>query len=382
MGHDSPANPGDARGTPPTTLQPLSGMQVLDFSTLLPGPMCSLLLREAGADILKVERPDTGDEMRSYTPKFGQSSANFAMLNRGKGSVSLDLKSAEGRTRALELAQGADILIEQFRPGVMDRLGLGYDTVKAVNPRIIYCSITGFGQTGPLAERAAHDVNYVAEAGMLPLCASSEGELVLPHALLADLGGGAYPAMMNILLALRSRDLTGVGCRLDVAMCENLFTYMYWALGEGFSANQWPHPRSGLVTGGSPRYQLYRTKDGRFLAAAPLEDKFWANFLRVLEAEHLLDDAKDPQGTWRAVAAIVASRTSEDWLERFDGVDACVNLARTLEEAVAHPHFAERGVFSHGLLDGAGRKIPALPIPIARHFRKPVHADSAPILSK
>lgn len=350
--------------------QPLAGVRVLDFSTLLPGPMCSLLLAEAGAEVVKVERPERGDEMRSYAPKFGSDSVNFALLNRGKRSVTLDLKDGSDRQEAHRLVAHSDVLIEQFRPGVMARLGLGPVDLLARHPRLVYCSITGFGQSGPLSSTAAHDLNYLAESGMLGLGAGADGAPVLPPALIADLGGGAYPAVMNILLALRQRDATGAGCHLDVSMADNLFAFMYWALGNGWGADQWPEPGGELVTGGTPRYQIYRTRDDRFLAAAPLEQKFWENFLAVIEAPGLLDDARDPKGTRSRIATIIASQTAAAWEQRFAGVDACVSVVRTLQEALESPHFRARGLFRRSVLhDSLG--IPALPTPIDEAFRGP-----------
>jgi len=348
---------------------PLAGIRVIDFSTLLPGPMCSLLMARAGAEVIKVERPGRGDEMRSYVPKFGADSVNFALLNQGKRSVALDLKEPGGVLQARELVRGADVLIEQFRPGVMDRLGLGYDSLRELHPGLVYCAITGWGQEGPLADIAAHDLNYQAESGILGLTAGSDGQPALPNALLADIAGGAYPAFMNILLALRAREADGVGRFIDVAMADNLFPFMYWALGEGFAADQWPRAGSGLVTGYTPRYQVYRTRDGRFLACAPLEQKFWENFLRVIEAPQLLDDAKDPRGTREAVAGIVATRTADEWMERFAGVDACVSVVKSLQEAVASPHFRARGLLEDRIVSGTGVEIPALPLPVAAVFR-------------
>ncbi|MEB0164451.1 CaiB/BaiF CoA-transferase family protein, partial [Glaciimonas sp. CA11.2] len=239
--------------------QPLHGITVLDFSTLLPGPMATLLLAEAGAEVIKIERPGNGDEMRSYTPKFGNDSVNFALLNRAKKSIAIDLKSVTERARLEELVRSADIIVEQFRPGVMQRLGLDYETVSRINPKIIYCSITGYGQSGPKAQIAAHDLNYVADSGMLALSTGADGAPVLPAALVADIAGGAYPAVMNILLALQARAQSGLGCHLDIAMADNLFTFMYWGLGNGFSAGEWPKRGKELVTGGSARYQVYRT---------------------------------------------------------------------------------------------------------------------------
>lgn len=349
---------------------PLTGIRVIDFSTLLPGPMCSLLLAQAGAEVIKVERPGRGDEMRSYQPKFGDDSVNFALLNQGKRSVALDLKEPAAVQHAIALVRQADVLVEQFRPGVMDRLGLGYEAMRAINPGLVYCAITGWGQHGPLADMAAHDLNYQAETGLMALTAGADGAPGLPNVLAADLVGGAYPAIMNILLALRARDATGLGSFIDVAMADNLFPLVYWGLGNGFAAGEWPTPGGDLVTGGTPRYQVYRTGDGRYLAVAPLEQKFWENFLRVLEAPQLRDDAADPNGTREAVAAIIASRTADEWLQRFANVDACVSVVKSLQEAVETPHFRERGLFQARITSGDGRQIPSLPLPISPALRQ------------
>ncbi|MQA67301.1 MAG: CoA transferase [Alphaproteobacteria bacterium] len=276
-------------------VKPLDGLLVLDFSTLLPGPMATLILAEAGAEVVKIERPDGGDAMRGYTPRWRTDSVNFALLNRGKRSVALDLKDTESRRRLDPLLARADILVEQFRPGVMARLGLGYDVVSKINPRLIYCSITGYGQTGPLADRAGHDLNYMAETGLLALSMGSPAAPVLPPVLAADIAGGAYPAVLNILLALRERDRTGRGMALDIAMTDNLFPFAYWALGNGLAAGQWPENSAELVTGGSPRYRLYPTRDGRMVAAAPLEQAFWERFCDLIDLDAALsDDTKNP----------------------------------------------------------------------------------------
>jgi alpha-methylacyl-CoA racemase len=348
---------------------PLAGIRVVDFSTLLPGPMCSLLLAQSGAEVIKIERPGRGDEMRSYVPLFGTDSVNFALLNQGKRSVALDLKDPADLAEAIALVRTADVLVEQFRPGVMDRLGLGYEAMRAINPRLIYCAITGWGQNGPMANVAAHDLNYQAEAGLLGLAAGADGAPGIPPALVADIGGGAYPAMMNILLALRARDADNAGRFIDVSMADNMFTFMYWGLGNGFAANQWPTAGSDLVTGGTPRYHVYRTRDGRYLAAAPLEQKFWENFIRVLDAPHLLDDTVDPSRTRAVVAAIIITKTAHEWMQCFAGVDACVSVVRSLEEAVNSEHFRARGVFAQRIENGDGAGIPALPLPITSALR-------------
>jgi alpha-methylacyl-CoA racemase len=350
-------------------MQPLTGIRVLDFSTLLPGPLATLLLAEAGAEVIRIERPGAGDEMRSYTPKFGTDSVNFALLNRGKRSIAIDLKETGAVERLMPLVKSADVMVEQFRPGVMDRLGLGYDAVSRMNPRLIYCAITGYGQSGSRAMTAAHDLNYAAETGMLGLAAGSDGAPVPPAALVADIGGGSFPAVINILLALREREKSGRGCKLDIAMADNLYTFMYWAMGNGLAAGRWPQAGKALVTGGSPRYQVYRTRDDRFIACAPLEQKFWETFCDViaLPAE-ACDDRKNPQATIQAVASRIRDKTAQEWGAMFAGKDLCCNVVNSIEQALADPQFRARGLFDRQLV-ADGREIPALPVPIAPRFR-------------
>ncbi len=350
-------------------MQPLAGIRVLDFSTLLPGPLATLLLAEAGAEVIKIERPGTGDEMRGYEPKFGDDSVNFALLNRGKRSIAIDLKQPGVVERLLPLVKSADVIVEQFRPGVMDRLGLGYDAVSRINPRIIYCAITGYGQSGPKAMTAAHDLNYAAATGMLSLAAGADGAPVPPPVLVADIGGGSYPAVINILLALRERERSGRGCKLDIAMADNLFTFMYWAMGDGLVAQRWPQPGRARVTGGSPRYRIYRTRDDHYIAAAPLEERFWQNFCEAIGlAPDARDDSRDPQAAIRAVAARIREQTAEEWCTRFAGKDLCCNVVGSIEQALADPHFKARGVFDRKLT-ADGKTLPALPVPVASGYR-------------
>ncbi len=349
---------------------PLDGVMVVDFTTLLPGPMASLILAEAGAEVIKVERPGAGEEMRRYEPKWGGDSINFAMLNRAKKSVTLDLKTAADQARLRPLLEKADVVIEQFRPGVMGRLGLDYEAVRAINPAIIYCSITGYGQTGPKRDLAAHDLNYIGETGLLSLGMGSADAPVVPPVLIADIAGGAYPAVMNILLALRTRDQTGEGACLDIAMAENLFAFLYWAVGNATAFGRWPVGGGELVTGGSPRYRLYPTADGKVLAAAPLEQKFWDNFCEAIGlASEWREDRRDPAGAIAAVAALVAARPAADWERALRGIDCCCSIVRTLEEALADPHFRERGVFAESLVNTQGEEVPALPVPLAPGLR-------------
>ncbi len=227
---------------------PLAGIRVLDFSTLLPGPLATLLLAEAGAEVLQVERPPHGDEMRSYVPRLGESSANYALPNRGKRSAAVDLKDPAVRDRLLALATEVDVVVEQFRPGVMDRLRLGYEDFRAVAPAIVYCSITGYGQRGPAAGRAGHDLNYLAESGLLGVVVDERGDPHLPPTVIADIAGGTYPAVLNILLALFRRQATGEGCHLDIGMTPNLSTLAYGYLATHAGSGTWPAGRYAHVT--------------------------------------------------------------------------------------------------------------------------------------
>jgi alpha-methylacyl-CoA racemase len=362
-------------------MRPLDGCLVLDFSTLLPGPLATLILAEAGAEVVKVERPG-GDEMRAWEPRWGSQSVNFALLNRGKKSVVIDLKDARHREKLKPLMVRADVLVEQFRPGVMARLGLDYAAVSAINPRIIYCSITGYGQTGPRRDVAAHDVNYIAESGLLSLSMGTRSHPVLPPALVADIAGGSYPAVMNILLALREREHTGRGRHLDVSMSDNLFTLTYWALGRGFATGEWPGNGTDVVTGGSPRYQLYPTRDGRMLAVGAIEQRFWDTFCDTVGLEPALrDDARDPAATIARLRDIIAGENAATWSSRIAGRDCCCSIVATIEEASHNQHFIARGLFQDRLAGDDGSSIPAMHVPIDRAFRgNPEAAVAAPPL--
>ena len=349
---------------------PLADIKILDFSTLLPGPMATLFLAAAGAEVIKIERPGRGDEMRAYEPKWGEYSVNFAMLNRGKKSIAIDLKDAQERARLEPLIAQADVLIEQFRPGVMDRLGLGYEAVSKIKPDIIYCAITGYGQTGPKRDVAGHDLNYIGDAGLLALSMGDAKRPVVPPALIADIAAGAYPAVMNILLALRERDRTGKGAYLDIAMTDNLFPYMYWAMGNGMAAGLWPGNGDALVTGGSPRYQLYPTSDGQVLAAAPIEPDFWRKFCETIGLEEpLRNNARAPAATRDRVAEIIADKPADHWRSVFKEADCCCSIVQTIEQAMQDPHFKARGLFNVQITAADGREMTALPVPVAAVFR-------------
>lgn len=374
------------------TDQPLAGLKVLDFTTLLPGPLATLVLAEAGAEVTKVERPD-GEEMRRGTPKWGADAARFAMLNAGKASLFLDLKNEEDRKSLDPYLAEADILVEQFRPGVMARLGLDYDTLKARYPRLIYCSITGYGQTGPLASRAGHDLNYMADTGILALNPGQGEKPSLPPVLAADIGGGTYPAIINILLALFQRTTTGQGMQVDISMTDNLFPFGFWAFAMGATMDRWPGPGSHILSGGSPRYGLYRTSDEALVAVGAIEEKFWQRFCEAVGLEpHERNDSDDPDRMTDTVCNLIRARSAAQWQPVFEEADCCCCVLSTLEEAMASPHFQARGVFDYNIMRRDGAELPALPVPLDPAFRKgsesprrapdPTPAQSSTAMSK
>jgi alpha-methylacyl-CoA racemase len=358
---------------------PLAGLLVLDFSTLLPGPLASLMLSEAGAEVVKVERPG-GEDMTRFPPAFGDGSAAWAVLNRGKRVIHADLKDASAIASLMPLVRRADVLVEQFRPGVMQRLGLGFETLRALNPRLVYCSITGYGQEGPRAQEAGHDVNYQAVTGLLSQSPGTPEAPALPPSLTADIAGGAMPAVMNILLALRERDQTGQGRHLDIAMADAMFTFAWYGLVTGRATGTFPGAAGTMLTGGSPRYRLYATADGGFLAVGALEDKFWTSFCDVLALPQVLRGPRMPAGeVIAAVAERVGRHDREHWRSAFAGRDCCCTVVASLEEAVVDPHFRGRGLFDAEVESG-GAVMPALTLPLAPAYRRP-HRIAAPFRS-
>jgi crotonobetainyl-CoA:carnitine CoA-transferase CaiB-like acyl-CoA transferase len=362
-------------------MQPLSGLLVLDFTTLLPGPLASLMLAEAGAEVIKIERPG-GEDMRRFAPVVGGESAPFALLNRGKTGLALDLKSDTDRATLAPLIARADILIEQFRPGVMARLGLGYNDVARLNPKLIYCSISGYGQSGPRADEAGHDLNYIGNTGLLDLQPGPQDRPVVPPMLAADIAGGSFPAVINILLALRARDQSGQGCHLDIAMSDAMFTFAWYALALGAATGEFPKRGELSLVGGSPRYQLYPTKDGRIVACGAIEQKFWQAFTAAIGLPpELADDGDAPKTTRMAVGQLIAARTAEEWRPILAAADCCATIVTPLEEAMRDPHFVARGLFAHEV-DLGGKTVPALPVPIVPAFRARPGRKKAPKLDK
>lgn len=331
---------------------PLEGVRVLDLSRLLPGPFATMVLGDLGAQVDKLEDPRGGDYLR-FMPPRGEGGLNtvFTLLNRGKRSAVLDLKTDAGREAFLGLIPRYDVLVESFRPGVLDRLGLGSAALWALNPRLVLCGISGFGATGPIAQRAGHDLNYLARAGVLGLTGPREGPPQVPGVQVADVGGALY-SVIGILAALRERDRTGRGSVVDISMCEAAASFAAFGLGV-HASGQSEAPGGGVLSGGIAPYGTYATKDGRHVALAALEPKFWSAFCEGVGIE-ARPDALAPgahQRKWRAdLEAIFAGRTFAEWREFSERVDCCLEPVLLPSELPEDPQHAARGLFAGGAL--------------------------------
>lgn len=328
---------------------PLDGIRVLDLTRLLPGPLCTQHLADLGADVIKVEDTGAGDYARGGLGMGISGPASyFPAVNRNKRSITLDLKDPRGRELFLELADGAAAIVEGFRPGVVRRLGIDYETVRERNPRIVYCAITGYGQTGPYRDRAGHDLNYCGYTGVTDQTGAPGGEPVISSIQIADLAGGTLSAAMGILAGLVDAERTGEGRYIDVAMADCVLAHSVFSLathnGQGPAA-----PRGeDLLTGGSPCYGVYPTSDGRHMAVAALEAKFWRRLCEALGRPDLIErhavTGEEARQVRETLTGIFRSRTQAEWMALFEGVDCCVSPVLHFHEALAHPQFRARNV--------------------------------------
>jgi crotonobetainyl-CoA:carnitine CoA-transferase CaiB-like acyl-CoA transferase len=317
----------------------LSGIRVLDLSRLLPGPFCSMILADFGAEVIKVEEPGKGDYMRHLQPLVREEGAVFLAVNRNKKSLTLNLKTDVGRQILLELARTTDVLLEGFRPGVMARLGLDYQTVREINPRLVYCSLSGFGQEGPYRERAGHDLNYIALSGVLGLLGGEDRPPTVPGVQLADLCSGLWAALA-ITLALLARERTGSGQFLDVSMLDGVMSLLTVPVAVHFLR------RDGArfaPAHGQANYSVYRTRDGRYMTLGALESKFWRAFCEAVGREDWID-RRDDGDVIAEVQALFETRTLAEWEELFAGKDVCCEPVRTPDEVFADPQVQSRGM--------------------------------------
>lgn len=325
---------------------PLDGLRVLDLTRLLPGPLATQHLADYGADVIKVEDTGAGDYARTMGAMNGDTSFFYQIVNRGKRSIRLDLKQQAGRELFLRLVDDADVLVEGFRPGVMDKLGLGYEALAARNPRLVYCSISGYGQTGPYAQRAGHDINYIGYAGVLDQIGTTGGAPALSNLQIGDLLGGTLSALVGLLVAVIDARACGQGRHVNVAMTDAAFSHAIFPLAEVLAHGSVKSRGEDLLTGGVLCYGVYETADGRHMAVGALEEKFWHLLCDTLgradlKPAHL---ATGEQGA-RARAeleSVFRSRTQAEWAAVFDAVDCCVTPVLQLQESLRNPQLQAR----------------------------------------
>lgn len=313
----------------------LEGIRLLDMSRLLPGPYCTSILADFGAEVIKIEEPGKGDYSRTFPPFIGDLSYWFLIVNRNKKSVVIDLKTEAGKNQFLELVKTADVVVESYRPGVLKKLGVDYETASKINPKIVYCSLTGYGTKGPLAKQADHDIGYVSLAGVTAM--SGEEKPAIPGVLMADMTA-SYMAGMSIMIALRHAQATGEGQEIDVNLYNTSMTLMPGVanlyFGSGFVAergNNW-------LTGTNPNYNIYETKDARFVSVGCLEKKFWSNLCRAVDKEEfidLIDDEKNYPYLKEEMAKVFKTRTMREWESFLYGKDTCVTPILKYDEACA-----------------------------------------------
>ncbi|MFH1539674.1 MAG: CoA transferase [bacterium] len=324
----------------------LNGIRVLDVSRLFPGPLCSLILADMGAEVIKIEDPAQGDYLRWMPPYVGKESVHFLSINRNKKSVKLNLRAPEGRDIFLRLVEKADVVLEGFRPGVMKKLRTDYEICSERNPKIVYCSITGYGQDGPYSKKPGHDMNYMGYAGALSLTGQAGGPPAVPGVQVADVGGGALMGAIGILAALVGRGRTGKGQHVDVSMSDGVVSWLPFYAAQYFSGNGVPTRGEDMLTGAAPFYNIYETKDGRYLTVGNIEPKFWKEFCRLIGREDLevaqfeTGDKRDEVS--KTVSEIIRTKTLGEWLEIFDDEDVCCGPVNSIDETFSDPHFLHR----------------------------------------
>jgi crotonobetainyl-CoA:carnitine CoA-transferase CaiB-like acyl-CoA transferase len=334
-------------GAPPGAGGPLAGVAVLDLSRLLPGGYCTLLLADLGADVVKVEEPGRGDYIRWSPPLVDGVSAAHRALNRGKRSITLNLKAPEGAGVLRRLAAHADIVVESFRPGVMDRLGVGYEALTASNPRLVYAAISGYGQDGPYRTTAGHDINYLGYAGVLWQGGPTGSEPSLAGVQIGDLGGGGMLAAVGILAALADARVTGRGRFVDASMTDGAVSWLSIHAGSNFAMRAADGPDlPRTLSGDLACYRVYRTSDGRHVTVGALEPQFWRTLCQTLGCDELIDEQFGPPETQARLMTrlekVFDTRTRDEWLTVFDRVEACVGPVNDLDEAFADPQIRHR----------------------------------------
>ncbi len=336
---------------------PLAGIRILDLTRLLPGPVATLHLADLGADVIKIEDPEVGDYARTLGTGAGEDSAYFRMINRNKRGLCLDLKTPEGVDVFLRLVETADVVVESFRPGVMDKLGLGYERLAQINPKITVCAISGYGQTGPYRALAGHDINYLGYAGVLEQIGLAGGDPVIPNIQIADLLGGALTATTGILAAVLDAQRTGQGRYVDVSMTDSVLAHSYFSMLRLHEAGSATGRGEDLLSGGLPCYAVYRCADGRYMAVGALEGKFWVSCCQTLGQPAWIKRQWDTH-LKEEMSALFATRTRDEWASLFATVDCCVTPVLRPEEAIENEQLLAREM----VCDVAGLKQFAPPL--------------------
>ncbi|HOO00130.1 MAG TPA: CaiB/BaiF CoA-transferase family protein [Syntrophales bacterium] len=323
----------------------LKDLRVIDLSQHLPGGLCTQILADLGADVIKVEHPLGGDGFRRAHPRIGKTGAYFHVVNRGKRGMTLDVKHKEGRDILKKMVVSADVLVESFRPGYMAKLGLGFESLRDINKRLVYCSLTGYGQEGPEAARPAHDLNLLAKSGVLHLLGERDGAPIVPAIQIAGAGGGIQAAL-SILAALLMRERTGEGQRIDVSLLHCLNPFVALTMAEQLLSPLPLERGRTIVGGGSACYNVYETKDGRYLAVGCLEDRFWRDLCATLGVPELASEREAPPERQREMMAILGDifkkKSREEWLEIFNGSQALVDPVINPQEAMTNPRLRHR----------------------------------------
>lgn len=322
---------------------PLEGMKILDFTYLLPGPFATMMLADLGAEIIKIENSEAPDMLRLAPPYVDNNGAAYLQVNRGKRSLSLNLKKEEAREIVYRLVKNYDVVVEQFRPGVMDRLGIGYDALKAINPSLIFCSLTGYGQTGSYANRAGHDINYLALSGLESFSGRKDTGPCLSGIQIADIAAGSKNLVIGVLAAYACRQRTGRGDRIDVSITDGVFAMCAYSVA-GYLAGGPEPKREGDILNGGTMYDYYRTADGEYLAVGAMEPKFFAAFCEAIGCPEIIPTGIMNWNHKDRVAAIIASKPLAHWQNVFAEIEACVEPVRSVSEAVSSPPLAERGM--------------------------------------
>ena len=330
--------------------RPLDGIRVLDLSRLLPGPYATHILASFGAEVIKIEKPGEGDYLREYRPQAQGVSATFLTINRGKKSLAVDLANEDGKQAFLALAKTADVVLDGFRPGVMERLGLGYPQLREVNPKLIYAALTGYGQTGPYAHAAGHDLNYIALGGMLDLLGEHEGMPAVPGVQIGDVAAGSLPTVIGILLALQQRSKDGKGQSVDISMFDAVLGLMPVQVANYSATKRRPERGRERLFGRYACYSIYPVRNSRYLAVAALEPKFWEQLCTAIDREDLIED-QYAEGDAQQILKAELTRTFQrkevsDWMEIFAEYDVCVTEVREISRAVQDDGVAERAMIT------------------------------------